>query len=41
MIFLPRQKSQDEVEGNIRDSRENKTNRFLEGLDIKCFVIFP
>ena len=24
----------------VQDSRENKTNRFPEGPDIKCFVIF-
>ena len=28
------------IEGNIKDSRENKTNWFHEGPDIKCFVIF-
>ena len=32
--------SQDEVEGIIRTRRENKTNWFPEGPDIKCFVIF-
>ena len=26
--------------GKHQDSRENKTNRFPEGPDIKCFVIF-
>ena len=30
----------DFVSGNIRTSRENKTNWFPEGPDIKCFVIF-
>ena len=24
----------------VQDARENKTNRFPEGPDIKCFVIF-
>ena len=27
--------------GKHQDSRENKTNWFPEGPDIKCFVIFP
>ena len=27
--------------GKHQDQRENKTNWFLEGPDIKCFVIFP